>query len=300
MPNFIQYVPNIEDEVNSVIGDAVTELNSHELEIIELQANVTVTPINHDTLISDTFNDADGFLDTVNTGNTTATYSNRYDLATINSGNCETSGTNQATVKVNINCAAERVLKSVKFFYNNSTGTNVTISIKDSTETTTHYTNTSSYSTAEIKTHTLTTPLTLSATTDYILIIENASTKVSGKTATINNTTNGITITTVGSDKVPATPSTQFSYIQVVDESSGEMVEIDLPTISGTVIATSLLINGGNGTTYSLEDVGTNTDTSLSIDTKNELTNLTSNPIKLRIYPDANGVKTYCLKLWKA
>ena len=56
----------------------ITRLNQqvgeHEIEIIELQANATITPFTHSTLISDTFTDSTGYTDTVNVGNTTALF----------------------------------------------------------------------------------------------------------------------------------------------------------------------------------------------------------------------------------
>lgn len=55
------------------------EVGEHELEIIELQADAGITPLDHDTLISETFTDADGLNNTINTGLTTATFStNKY------------------------------------------------------------------------------------------------------------------------------------------------------------------------------------------------------------------------------
>ena len=58
----------------------------------------------------------------------------------------------------------------------------------------------------------------------------------------------------------------------------------------------------GAGLVYELEDVSLNVDSSLDMDSKNDITNLTSNPIKMRIYLNSltQRVKTYCLKVWKA
>lgn len=55
------------------------EVAEQQIDIIELQANAAVTPFDHDTLIIDTFSDSTGYNDSVNTGNTTATFStNKY------------------------------------------------------------------------------------------------------------------------------------------------------------------------------------------------------------------------------
>ena len=59
---------------NAVTDDKISSnlLNRGQLEIIELQANTSVTPIDHDSMILETFSDADGYNNLVNTGNTTA------------------------------------------------------------------------------------------------------------------------------------------------------------------------------------------------------------------------------------
>lgn len=51
------------------------EVAEHEMEIIELQANASITPFDHDTLISDTFTDEDGYVNTVDLSGTTASHS---------------------------------------------------------------------------------------------------------------------------------------------------------------------------------------------------------------------------------
>ena len=60
-----------ENELNTTIFD---DLAKHEIEIIELQANSTTSPLDHDTLVSDTFSDSNGYNNTVDTGLTDAIY----------------------------------------------------------------------------------------------------------------------------------------------------------------------------------------------------------------------------------
>lgn len=60
-----------DDWENAQITEPIAE---QQIEIIELQANATVTPFDHDTLISDTFSDTTGYKNTVQTGTTTATF----------------------------------------------------------------------------------------------------------------------------------------------------------------------------------------------------------------------------------
>jgi len=67
-------------DVSQEVLDLATENAQQQIDIIELQANASVTPFDHDTLISDTFSDADGYKDSVNTDNTDATFNtNKYE-----------------------------------------------------------------------------------------------------------------------------------------------------------------------------------------------------------------------------
>jgi hypothetical protein len=80
-------------------------------------------------------------------------------------------------------------------------------------------------------------------------------------------------------------------------------VENALPTITGTVTDTQMVINGTiDGLTYELEDAGFNVDTGLAFNTKNPLVNLTGNPTIMRIkYTGTSSeVKTWALKLFKS
>lgn len=73
--NELRIKPEYENELVGAIAE-------HEVEIIELQAGATATPFDHDTLVSDTFSDADGYRNSVETGTTTATHdTNKYKRA---------------------------------------------------------------------------------------------------------------------------------------------------------------------------------------------------------------------------
>ena len=61
-------------DISQEVEELYTEIIKQELAIIELQANTEVTPIDHDTLLCDTFSDADGYKDSVDTENTTAKF----------------------------------------------------------------------------------------------------------------------------------------------------------------------------------------------------------------------------------
>jgi hypothetical protein len=90
-----------------------------------------------------------------------------------------------------------------------------------------------------------------------------------------------------------------------------KLLELDLPTITGEVTHTQLIINGeietGASITYKLND-GTTDSAETEINTKNTYT-LTGIPTKLKVYLNPKEtsptmgnptIKTYCLKLWKA
>jgi hypothetical protein len=63
-------------DVSEEFTQLITENAQQQLDIIELQANASITPFDHDTLISDTFSDADGYKDSVDILTTDASYEN--------------------------------------------------------------------------------------------------------------------------------------------------------------------------------------------------------------------------------
>lgn len=74
-----EYITKDDDGKLTAGNQLIQDFGEHEIEIIELQANASVTPIDHESTMSDTFSDADGYNDSVNTTNTTATFStNKY------------------------------------------------------------------------------------------------------------------------------------------------------------------------------------------------------------------------------
>lgn len=72
----------VDTEGIPAIDVAAEENAQQEIEIIELQANASITPLDHDSLISETFSDATGYNNLVDTGNTDATFTtNKYKRA---------------------------------------------------------------------------------------------------------------------------------------------------------------------------------------------------------------------------
>jgi len=291
-------IPNIEAEVNELLGEVTQEQLEHEIEIIELQANATQTPLDHDTLISDTFSDADGYENTVNTGNTTLIHdTNKYKTGELATYTVDDDSVTSTTSNISYNCS---ILKDGYFSklrgYVSSSSANITVTIKKGS--TTIYNEVHSVSSNDYE-------LTLNLS-DYTEVFSN------GDAATIQMATtynmhyhSGASHSNAGfsisSQSINANhgASNEIEFINILTTG---LVEIDLPTISGNVVATALVINGDDeNTNYDITN-GVGTDESQIVGgIKNTISNFTGNPTKIKIkLTEANKfVKTFCLKLWK-
>ena len=317
-----------------IYAEIPEEALEHELEIIELQANSTLTPIDHDTLISDTFSDDDGYLDSVNTANTNAVFdTNKYKAGT-------------ATVKQTIGAdSANAVWGSAGYLHLSSDFTasgnhefnKVTIEIRYSgtpltgtgvlklyAESGTKPTGSALWTSETLDLTTVTGSMlpyeftgsgdssyTMTSATKYCLVFEPSS--QGGDYVVTRGVGSGGTIWYWNGSAWGNNTTFQTYAIFELTTAVGIQVEIDLPAISGTVTHTQLLVNDvdretGDDIQYELYD-DTDTDTALELDTKNAIVNLTENPTVLRILlipkttsPTAGypSLKTYCLKLWKA
>lgn len=319
----------------------VTELGESEIEIIELQANASVTPLTHDSIVSETFSDSTGYNNYVNTGNTTANFNtNKFERDNITAAtqvindngtvtgltvgavtgtiwrigqSFQTAGTwNEVEVYINATTGTPSGLKCVIYGDNGSnapdTGTIIT------SGTLTH----ASISTGALNKVTLAS--SFDGSTKYWIVWQTIDENETGNTyynlSYTNSSTyaNGSMSTWNGSIWTNYASADVRSQVSVTASTPDRLVELDLPTISGTVTDTQLIINDvdretGDEITYELEDASANTDTALAVDTKNTITNLVSVPTKLRV--NLNGkatsptdgypsVKSVCLKIWKA
>jgi len=283
------------------------------VQIIELQASTGVTPLDFDSMVSDTFYDSNGLLNTVNTGNTTAIYTvDKYEAASLgttipgpqNTGVSTGNGVVGSWVNY---LGSEAYFRITAVRGRSLSATNYTVRFYDQANPTVLlYSKVSSLPSGDWEFITTNSPIFPSTMTVLVTI----STPYYAQT----NPTFDVTTSNV---RVRADPSytktlaknqnsnvASFALVDVVPiDPAATMVEIDLPAITGTVTDTQAVLHSVGSVTYELEDASTNIDTGLALNTKNALVNLTSNPVKMRILGslvDVMTVTTYCLKLWKS
>lgn len=338
-------------------------LAQQEIEIIELQATATVTPIDHDSFVSDTFSDATGYKNSVATGTTTAIFSvNKYnDVKVIFADNCESGSlsdkwdTSAGTIEYSSD-KAKTGSKSLRLTgsggYSCATGKNVLSITSFPTTLEFYYYDTGnaqhihSCGLITSSTQELTINKTSASATNYVYRNSASATYVDTGVAFslgwhlfkfvitsaskvdlyIDNTKVADQITTMVdySSTQPkikiytSSGSENYMYVDNFQVYEGNiigqcLVDITLPTITGTVTHTELLCNcpdreTGDNVTYKLKNA-TQSDTSLALNTKNAVTNLTSVPtgIEINLIPKNTdptlgtpSVKSYCLKLWKS
>jgi hypothetical protein len=373
-------------DVSQEVLDLATENAQQQIDIIELQANASVTPFDHDTLISDTFSDADGFKDSVNTGNTTAKFdTNKYVrknnslLSNLvswwefeeTSGNAIDPVSGNTGTATSINYSETGIINNC-FDFNGSTSKvdmgaiseisgNWTIAFwgkTDSTEISADLINLKVNSGSDnlrlffwgqSRSHGLTAfvpggshiSLDSEDTNWHFIVLGYDGSKVYlyRDNVLVGSSTPGVSVSDWSQFIVGADISGIATLDGKIDElavwnrflsssertelwNSGngvglysltdetETVEIDLPTITGTVTHTELIANytteTGASITYKINN-GTTDDTEEEINTKN-VYNLTGAPTKLKILlnpkdtePSAKlpSIKSYCLKLWK-
>lgn len=300
---------------NSIIETTPTENAQQSIEIIELQANASVSPLTHDSIISDTFSDATGYNNSVNTGNTTALFStNKYirssagggvNASGFSYGTTSDNGKNGLKITAKLNCTITKITKDSQ-----SNATTCYIRADDGTElaTASFSGNDATFSQAIVnglsyhiecdKATALYTPSYLATGQTYPVVCNNLN-YVGGSVNASDNTQawNIASITTSGT---------------AIDE----CVQIDLPAITGTITHTELVVNDadaetGTSITYKLIDNASNQDDALAVNIQNALiscdgTKITNGKIEIQLHKGAAGtsgkpsVKSYALKLWKA
>lgn len=136
---------------------------------------------------------------------------------------------------------------------------------------------------------------TMGITTETFQIVNDTFSEEAGLLATVNT----------------ANTTAVFSVDGYYASTSGDFVEIDLPTITGTYTNTALIVDWDkkyeDTITYDVTD-GTNTDAGLIPNNKNYKSSVTSNPTKIRINLNKDSinpifkypkVKTYSLIIYK-
>lgn len=308
----------------------------NQIEIIELQANASVTPFDHDSLLSDTFSDADGYNDTVDTGNTTAGFStDKYTTTTeakIFSEEIDdrenpnyTSGGQATWFALDFTPASNVTVKkvSLKFGTKEGSGCDVTahiysddgadspnVSLKEIETIGKASINASAWNDFEDV-----DGVALTQGTKYWLVFIPSD---GGGVNRFNlRQRNGAGIghdysVDGGSNWGSEANTTNF---RVYSNATGDvLVQCDLATITGSVTDVELVCNcpdreTGDDVTFDVVDGSANTDTGIALNTKFTLVNLTGNPeiIKINLEPKATtptggypSVKTYALKVWKS
>ncbi len=287
-------------DVSSADFSAINlEIAGQAIEIIELQANATIDPFDHDTLISETFSVAGGYNNYVNVGNTTAHFStNKYQKNLSLDNPKDTDATEYSTGSTSwvlmktfdlsgnpykiykVGCQAKSDSTPPGYFKF------VVTYADDSTETLEQQIHTNSYNV-------------------YLWQYDYPS-----------DLTQNVKKVEVYLKRGQGTQYIKDLSLWEYD-TNPQIVEINLPTITGTITYTQLVANtpdreSGDDVKYDLYDTVGNHDDDLDINTKNPLTNcdgtkISGGKIKIKLIPKPTNptegypsIKSFCLKLWKS
>ena len=301
----------------------VAELGEVAIEIVELQANAGVTPLDHDNLISETFSDADGFNDLVNTGNTNATFdTNKYKRVAVTTETLAaltTTDTPFTTKQMGIKLYADSSF-SIYSVTKGSLNTTTKCYIKETDGT---IIGTATFS-GDIAT--FASPIALTSGEYYYIVTDSEGGSyqahyAGGVSFPLNKTYGDVTesgyyLGGSWTNEGIGVLRSISAYSVAAGGSSNKVIEIDLPTIDGDVVASELILNcpdreSGDDIKYNLIDTDTSEDEDLEIETKNYLANcdgqkITGGKLQIILYAATTtptdavpSVKSLCLKLWK-
>ncbi len=299
-----------------------------QIEIIELQADAGLTPQDSGTMISDTFSDSTGLNNTVDTGNTTATFdTNKYKRVN-SSGSTEAHGKTQSSTDSGNGKTGAKITMT-------STADLISIDVaSDNYYSTKCYLMDSAFN--EIAsapvvgiTATFSTPQTLTSGTTYYVVGDREGGSYHQLYKIQNNPAlypiAGTILNWIAGYKSSDTSNTLYTIKSLTfgGSETNKTIRCDLPaTISGTTTDTYLFVNtpdreSGDAVTYDLYDASGNHDdglvTSTGTDsTKNTLSNVTGTDlgggyININLTPKSSSpttgypsCKTYCLVLVKS
>lgn len=292
---------------------------SMEIEIIEIQAASTIAPFTFDTMITDTFYDSNGYANSVTLASTTATYDSsgkKYKWRNVNTTNDTnlitpdapggTTGKEGVKIHCNANCSLYQVTVDGQcaatkcYLWDASKG--------EIANTTTLNGSTFTFSPTQ----------NLTSGTNYYIVVDKAGAGYNEARQTGTYPQNKTNVNWIGGlYNTTQDNTTTFSNIETITtnitNTDPKIIDITLGTITGTVIATELVVNyvdteGDSSATYKLKNA-TENQASLAVNTQNNLSGFTSNPTGMEInlnpksasptdgYP---SVKSYCLKIWKS
>ena len=299
-------------------ADVTTEdMAEISIEIIELQANATVTPIDHDNTVSETFSDADGYLNSVDTTTTTSTFdTTKYARALVgsatevfwSSGTPDYGGSAGRGIKFTTNQACS-LIGCICEGLTGGTG----IVLQDASHT--------PIATATLAgtVATFASPQALANATTYFLLSVGGGSWTDHR-GTTSTPVSGTYVDIVAGVHNSTSEIANIEYVVselVFGPAIASTVYIDLPTITGTVTNTELVVNSidreaGDNVTYGIIDTDTTEDDNLALETKNMLVTVdgakvTGGQLKINLVPKTTSptdatpsVRTVCLKLWKS
>lgn len=301
---------NSAGQIYAAVPDVYQLLGEAACEIIELQANATITPLDHDYVIVDTASDSNGLRNTISTSLSTASYdsTNKKYLG-------QQSGTATATL-ADAGSAADHV-RGYKI--RSSVAFNQIVVTKHASVTaaTAAIYNTSgvSQASAAFSSNVATITFAGAANTDYWVGCGNSATTFYMTATPSLPIVNGILTVAAGVDVNDLTEGATLFHLAsvVVNAAAAATVVADsLGTISGTVTHVELVCScpnreSGDAVTFDITN-GTTTLTGQALNTKVAWTGA-SNPNKLTVNltPKSSSptlgtpsMKSYALKLWKA
>ena len=302
-----------------------TPIAENQIEIIEIQADNSYTPIDHDSLISETFSDADGYNGYVNTGNTTAEFDAGTKLYKVSPGIEEeyTTLTDDAIIlgasggslfhcSQCFELTKARDINKISIYAGTKTGSagNVTLEIR------TDDTDKPSITVLATKTVTMASitinswnefefpaPVSLSATTKYWIVaysdqIAGVSPNFSWKGLVAGDYAKGHSaVSADAGTNWNGYLTRDFSFKVHFSITGGVFIENDLPTITGEITHVQLVANCPNreandGVTFDLIDTDSAEDMGIALNTKHALVNpdgtkITGGKIKINLIPKA-------------
>jgi len=292
------------------LGFNVRSIAEHEIELIELQANATVTPFTHDDLISDTFSDSNGYNNSVQTASSTADYDSvnkKYFLQTI---------TTLPTISQSGSPASNKSGQKITMKVNGTLKKITKVAVSSVTKAYLYASDASTeLASASFSGNDAVFNYALVSGTTYWLFVDQEGAAYTDKyqgSLTFPLTYSAFNVIQAR-DAALNLATTAVYAIQSVTLDRGAVIDVSLGTITGTVIATELVCNcpnreTGDNVTYKLKNA-TQSDDALVINAKSDLVNLTTNPtgIEIQLSPKSSSpsagvpsVKSYCLKIWKA
>ena len=297
-----KYIETLASGVTTLGKRYFSEQAEQEIEIIEIQANDSLSALDKGSMVSDTFSDADGYLNSVDTGNTTLTYTaSTYKGVGTPSAHGEpidSNGSSSAKLGVYFTPTSDIIISGFikknlstcdTTYIHSGNGTTLLAQKSHSTSSTTVY---------------FDNPISLTGGVQYTLTGDLASggsyTRYYGAGA-VNRTNNGI-VWDDGCSGFGHVGSGYYTYEQLLIGDNG-FVEVDLPTITGTILQTMVIINGSaTNAVYELEDASANKQSGLALAIKNNIATLATAPVKLRITTITAGtyIKTFVLALIKS